>query len=85
MSVGDGEIYAENSTNVTVTVKKSASNLTAGAKTFKDTDKTKKYTVTLKDSKGNAIANATVTLKVDGKTTLQKPTAMVLQHLNSIN
>ena len=60
--------YTPVSETANVTVKKAAPNLTANAKTFKDTDKTNKYTVTLKDSNGNPIANATVTLKVDGKT-----------------
>ncbi len=68
LSVGDDEIYAKNSTNITVTVKKSTPKLTANAKTFKNTDKTKKYTVTLKNSKGKPIANAQVSLKVNGKT-----------------
>ena len=68
VSVGDGEIYVENSTNITVTVKKSTPKLTANAKTFKDTDKTKKYTVTLKDNKGNPIKKAKVYLKVNGNT-----------------
>lgn len=54
--------------NATVTVNKVASKLTASAKTFKAEDKTKKYSVTLKDGKGNAIKNAKVTLKVNGLT-----------------
>ncbi len=53
---------------VNVTVKKSTPKLAASAKTFKDTDKTKKYTVTLKDANGKPVANALVSLKVNGKT-----------------
>ena len=66
--VGGDEIYAKNSTKITVTVKNSTPKLTARAKTFKNTDKTKKYTVTLKDNKGHAIKKAKVYLKVNGKT-----------------
>ena len=64
---GDDKYIPVNET-VNVTVKKATPKLTASAKTFKDTDKTKSYTITLKDNKGNPIANATVSLKVDGKT-----------------
>ena len=44
------------------------SDATASAKTFTFEDKTKKYTVTLKDNNGNALKNTKVTLKVNGKT-----------------
>ena len=60
--------YAPVSQTVNVAVVKSTPKLTSNKKTFKNTDKYKKYTVSLKDSKGNAIVNATVTLKVNGKT-----------------
>ena len=42
--------------------------LTAPKKTYKAAAKSKKYTVTLKDSKNKAIKNVTLTLKVNGKT-----------------
>ena len=42
--------------------------ITANAKKFKTTEKTKKYTIKLKDYKGNVIKNVKVTLKVNGKT-----------------
>ncbi|WP_298502701.1 Ig-like domain repeat protein [uncultured Methanobrevibacter sp.] len=64
---GDGN-YNPASKTANVTVKKATPKLTANAKTFKNTDKNKKYTVTLKDNKGKAIKNAKVTLKVNGKT-----------------
>ena len=62
------ENYACLNDNVTVKVKKATPSLTASAKSFKFEDKNKKYTVTLKDSKGNAIKNTRVTLKVNGVT-----------------
>ncbi|MBQ6100560.1 MAG: peptidoglycan-binding protein [Methanobrevibacter sp.] len=52
------------SKNITKTTPK----LTANEKTFKSNDESKKYTVTLKDVNGKAIANAAVTLKVGGAT-----------------
>jgi len=58
----------ESSSKVTVVVKKAAPKLTAKAKTFKASVKTKKYTVTLKTNKGKVIKNAKVTIKVKGKT-----------------
>ena len=60
--------YIESSATVKVTVEKITTQLTAKAKTFKFEDKTKKYTVTLKDNKGNPLQNKKVTLKVNGKT-----------------
>lgn len=56
------------STTAKVTVKKINSKLTAKAKTFKFEDKTKKYTISLKDNKGKALKNKKITLKVNGKT-----------------
>ena len=64
----DSENYTGFNDSVSVKVKKATSSLTAGAKTFKFEDKTKKYVVTLKDGKGNAIKNTRVTLKVNGIT-----------------
>ena len=42
--------------------------MTGNAKTFKFEDKTKKYTVTLKDNNGNVLKNKKISLKVNGKT-----------------
>ena len=56
------------STNATVTIQKASVTITAKAKTFKYEDKTKKYTITLKDNKGNVLKNRKLTLKVNGKT-----------------
>ena len=53
---------------VTIKVTKQATKITAAKKTFKRTLKTKKYTITLKNSKGKVISKAKVTLKVKGKT-----------------
>ena len=47
---------------------KTSPKISAKAKSFKFDDKTKKYTVILKNNKGKAIKNAKVTLKVNGKT-----------------
>ncbi|MBQ2831108.1 Ig-like domain repeat protein [Methanobrevibacter sp.] len=54
--------------DVKVVVKKATPKITANAKTFKTTTKTKKYTITLKDNDGKAIKKGTVYLKVGGKT-----------------
>ena len=53
---------------VEITVNKAKTQLTASAKAFKTTDKTKTYTVVLKDAKGLLIKNALVYLKVNGIT-----------------
>ena len=63
-----GNNYAASSASATIKVNKEASKLTAKKKTFKAKVKTKKYAVTLKDSKGKAIKKVKVTLKVKGKT-----------------
>jgi murein L,D-transpeptidase YcbB/YkuD len=60
--------YAKSSTTAKEVVKMAKAKITAKAKTFKSTTKTKKYTVTLKDNKGRAIKNTKVYLKVKGKT-----------------
>ena len=54
--------------NAKITVNRATPKLTAIAKTFKTTDKTKAYTVILKDNKGRAITNTQVFLKVNGIT-----------------
>jgi predicted ATPase len=61
---GDSQ-YKKSSVKITVTVSKANSKLTAAAKTFKRTDKTKKYIVTLKTDKNAAYKNAKVTIKVN--------------------
>ena len=60
--------YAASTKTATIKINKEATKLTAKKKTFKAKVKTKKYAVTLKDSKGKAIKKAKVTLKVKGKT-----------------
>ncbi|WP_292609817.1 Ig-like domain repeat protein [Methanobrevibacter sp. UBA188] len=64
---GDNNYVASTATS-TIKLTKEASKLTAAKKTFKTKTKTKKYTVTLKDSKKKAIKKVKVTLKVKGKT-----------------
>ncbi len=59
--------YVDSTLTATVKINKEATKLTAKKKTFKAKVKTKKYTVTLKDSKGKAIKKVKVTLKVKGK------------------
>ena len=60
--------YIGSNTTAKVVVKKAASKITAKSKTFKSNIKVKKYTITLKDKKGNPIKKAKVYLKVKGKT-----------------
>ncbi|MBQ2831561.1 hypothetical protein [Methanobrevibacter sp.] len=60
--------YNPNSTSVKVTINKEKTKVVAVKKTFKKSLKTKKYTVTLKNSKNKVIKNAKVSLKVKGKT-----------------
>ena len=59
-----GDVLVKN----VISVKKAVPVLTAKNKAFKAKTKTKKYTVTLKNSKKKAIKNVKVTLKVNGKT-----------------
>ena len=59
--------YVESTATATVKITKEATKLTAAKKTFKSKVKTKKYTVTLKDSKGKAIKKVKLTLKIKGK------------------
>lgn len=65
--VGDNN-YVASSATAKIKITKQASKITAAKKTFKAKIKTKKYTVTLKDSKGKAINKVKVTIKVKGKT-----------------
>ena len=64
---GDGT-YAGSSATAKITVKKLTPKLSAAKVTFKKTDKTKKYTVVLKDNKGKVMKSAKITVKVNGKT-----------------
>ncbi|MEE0902237.1 MAG: peptidoglycan-binding protein [Methanobrevibacter sp.] len=68
ISYAGNDTYAESSATAKVVVKKATPKVTANAKTFKTTTKTKKYAIILKDNTGKAINNAKVTLKVNGKT-----------------
>lgn len=63
---GDNNYNAVTKT-VKITVNKEKTKITAKKKTFKRTKKVKKYAITLKNSKGKAIKNAKVTLKIKGK------------------
>ena len=60
--------YSLTSKTVKITINKEKTKIIAKKKTFKKSTKTKKYTIILKNSKGNAVNKAKVTLKVKGKT-----------------
>lgn len=64
---GDNNYVASTATS-TIKLTKEASKIVAAKKTFKVKVKTKKYVVTLKDSKNKVISKAKLTLKVNGKT-----------------
>lgn len=65
----DGNDNLKNaSTSFKLVVKKGTPKITASAKTFKVSTKTKKYTITLKNHKNSLMKNAKVTIKVNGKT-----------------
>ena len=68
ISFAGNENYTASQTSAKVVVKKATPKMTASAKTFKFEDKTKKYTITLKDNKNKVMKNKKVTLKVNGKT-----------------
>ena len=68
MNFAGDKNYVGSDATTTVKINKEASKLTVAKKTYKVKVKTKKYTITLKDSKGKAIKKAKVTLKVYGKT-----------------
>lgn len=61
-------VYGSTSKQVSVVVKKATPKLTASAKSYKVKESTKKYTVTLKNSKNAAIKKTKVTISVKGKT-----------------
>lgn len=60
--------YLKSTKSVKVTVKKATPKITAKAKTFKKSVKTKKYTITLKDNLNKVMKNTKVTIKVNKKT-----------------
>ena len=65
----EGNDYLKNaSASFVLVVKKGTPKLSASAKTFKVSTKTKKYTITLKNHKNNVMKNVKVTLKINGKT-----------------
>ena len=59
--------YAKSTATVKVTVTKATPKLTAKAKTFKKSLKTKRYTITLKDNQNKAMKNTKVTIKINKK------------------
>ena len=67
-SLEGNEKYMDSSKTVKVNVNKATPKLTAKAKTFKKSDKTKKYTITLKTNQNKVMKNAKVTLNVNKKT-----------------
>ena len=65
----DGDTtYDKTSAKAKITVKKTSSKIIAAKKTFKVKDKTKKYTVTLKNKRNAVIKSQKVTITVGGKT-----------------
>lgn len=67
-SLEGNDKYMDSSKTVKVNVNKATPKLTAKAKTFKKSDKTKKYTITLKTNQNKVMKNAKVTLNVNKKT-----------------
>ena len=63
-----GKNYKSASKTAKITISKEKVKMVAKAKSFKKSLKTKKYSVTLKDSKNKAMKSIKVTLKVKGKT-----------------
>ena len=64
---GNGN-YAKSTKAVKITVTKATPKLTAKAKTFKKSVKTKKYSITLKDNQNKVIKNTKVTIKINKRT-----------------
>ena len=60
---------------VKITINKEKTKIVAKNKMFKKSQKTKKYTIVLKNSKGKAVKKVKVTLKVKGKTYAAKTNA----------
>ena len=67
--------YAKSAKSVKVTLKKATPKMTAKAKTFKKSVKTKKYTITLKNNINNAMKNTKVSIKINKKTYSAKTNA----------
>ncbi|WP_405292840.1 hypothetical protein, partial [Methanobrevibacter sp.] len=67
MSFDGDKNYLASSATTKVKFTKEASKLTAKKKSFKAKKKTKKYTVTLKDSKNKGINKAKISLKIKGQ------------------
>ena len=63
-----GTNYNGASKTVKITINKEKTKIAAKKKTFKKSQKVKKYTITLKNSKNKAVKKVKVTLKVKGKT-----------------
>ena len=72
---GDSNHNPASLTTSKITVKKATPKMTASNKSFKLSDKTKKYVVTLKTNNNQVMKRATVTLKVNGKTFTAKTNA----------
>ncbi|OED00543.1 hypothetical protein A9505_03285 [Methanobrevibacter sp. A27] len=68
VSFAGNDIYSPYSTSFKVVVEKATPTITAKTKIFKFEDKTKKYTITLKNNKGIVMKNTKVTLTINGKT-----------------
>ncbi len=73
--MGDSLYDSVSLKSVKVVFKKATPKLAVKAKTFKRTDKIKKYTVTLKTNKNTAFKNAKVTINVNKKTYTAKTNA----------
>ena len=65
--LGDDD-YRGSDASAKITIEKIATKTTAAAKTYLATAKTKSFSATLKDAKGNVLANKKVTFTVNGKT-----------------
>ena len=68
ITLNDNVEFKTVSKTVNVKINKEKTKLVAKKKTFKAKTKVKKFTVTLKNSKGKAVKKAKLTLKVKGKT-----------------
>ena len=64
----DSTNYQASAKKVKITINKEKTKIVAKKKTFKMAKKVKKYLITLKNSKGKAVKNAKVTLKINKKT-----------------
>ena len=64
--------YLNSTATAKITINKATPKLIASKKTFKRTDKTKKYTVTLKTNQNKALSNVKVKIKINKKTYTSK-------------